>query len=265
MLAHERQEMIMDMLRKKKVVKNTELAQLFKTSNLTIRRDLDALADKRLVRRVYGGAVLQQEVESVQPQRLPADSSGELLRSRRTAIAKAAVAMVQEGDRIHLGNGTTVVEIARQLRQFRQLSIVTGSLTAALQLINTSHDVYVLGGQLHHDERNLSGNYAINMAKNFHTNITILPCGGLSVEYGVMSDFLPAAELGRVAVENADKAIIVCSSKNIGRTTFHAVCPVSAVHVIITDDGITTEQKESLEACGVKVLVVSGESEESGK
>lgn len=261
MLAHERQEMIVDMLRKKKLVKNTELAQLFKTSNLTIRRDLDALVDKGLVRRVYGGAVLQKEETPVQPQRPAADTGGELRHSRRTAIAKAAVSMVQEGDRVHLGYGTTVAEIARLLRQFRQLSIVTGSLTAALQLINTNHDVYVLGGQLHHDERNLSGNYATNMAKDFHTNLAILPCGGLSVEYGVMSDFLPAAELGRVAVENADKAVLVCSSKNIGRTTFHTVCPVSAVDVIITDDGITAEQKEALESCGVKVLVVSEEAE----
>ena len=158
MLAHERQEIIVDMLRKKKVVKNTELAQLFKTSNLTIRRDLDALADKGLVRRVYGGAVLLQKTETAQSQRPAADTSGELRHSRRAAIAKAAVALVREGDRIHLGYGTTVVEIARQLRQFRQLSIVTGSLTAAFQLINTNHDVYVLGGQLHHDERNLSGN-----------------------------------------------------------------------------------------------------------
>ena len=260
MLAHERQEKIMEMLRQKKAVKNTELAQMFKTSNLTIRRDLDALADKGLVRRVYGGAVLQQEQEPVQ-QRQAADTGGELLRSRRMAIAKAAVAMVREGDRVHLGYGTTVVEIARQLRQFRQLSIVTGSLTAALQLINTSHDVYVLGGQIHHDERNLSGSYAIQMAREFHTNITIMPCGGLSVEYGVMSDFLPAAELGRVAVENAEKSIIVCSSKNIGRTTFHSVCPVSAVDVIITDDGISEEQKEALESCGVEVLVVSGKNE----
>lgn len=261
MLAHERQEMIIDILNQKKVVKNTELAQLFKTSNLTIRRDLDALADRGLVRRVYGGAVLQQEPEPIQP-RPTADTTAELRHSRRTAIAKAAVDMVREGDRIHLGYGTTVVEIARQLRQFRQLSVVTGSLTAAFQLINTNHDVYVLGGQLHHDERNLSGNYATNMARDFHTNIAILPCGGLSAEYGVMSDFLPAAELGRVAVKNADKTVLVCSSKNIDRTTFHTVCPVSAVDVIITDDGITAEQKESLEKCGVEILVVSGEAEE---
>lgn len=259
MLAHERQEKIIEMLREKGVVKNTELAGLFRTSNLTIRRDLDTLADKGMVRRVYGGAVLQEETEPAQPQRPAADTSGELLRSRRTAIARAAVAMVREGDRIHLGYGTTVVEIARLLRQFRQLSIVTGSLTAAFQLINTSHDVYVLGGQLHHDERNLSGNYATQMARAFHTNLAILPCGGVSAQYGVMSDFLPAAELGRVAVENADKTIIVCSSKNIGRTIFHTVCPVSAVDVIITDDGISAEQKEELEACGVEVLAVSAE------
>ena len=258
MLAHERQEIILDILQKKTVVKNAELATMFKTSSLTIRRDLDVLVDKGLVRRVYGGAVLCQEAGAEQAQRPGADTSGELRRARRTAMAAAAASMIREGDRIHLGNGTILVEVARQLRQFRQLRIVTGSLTAALQLVNTTHEIYVLGGRLHHDERNLSGSYAIRMAGDFRTNVTIIPCAGVSAEYGVMSDFLPAAELGRVAVENAEKAILVCSSKKIGRAAFHTVCPVSALDVIITDEDITPQQKESLEACGVEVMVAAG-------
>lgn len=266
MLAHERQEQILEILRKKTVVKNTELAELFKTSNLTIRRDLDVLVERGLVRRVYGGAVLAQDAGEEALQRPGADAAadtiGQLRHARRTAIAEAAVAMVREGDRVHLGNGTLLVEIARQLRQFRQLSIVTGSLTAAFQLINTNHEVYVLGGRMHHDERNLSGSYAIRMAGDFRTNVTIIPCAGVSAEYGVMSDYLPAAELGCVAVENAEKAILVCSSRKIGRAAFHHVCPVSALDVIITDDGITPEQKESLEACGAEVLVVSADAED---
>ena len=262
MLAHERQEKILDILSKKAVVKNAELAAMFKTSNLTIRRDLDALVDRGLVRRVYGGAVLCQETRTQETQRPGADGAGELRHARRKAIAAAAVSMVREGDRVHLGNGTILVEVARQLRQLRQLSIVTGSLTAAFQLINTNHEVYVLGGRLHHDERNLSGSYAIRMAGDFRTNVTIIPCAGVSAEYGVMSDYLPAAELGRVAVENAEKAVLVCSSKKIGRAAFHNVCPVSALDVIITDDEITPEQKEALERCGVEVVTVSAEAED---
>jgi DeoR/GlpR family transcriptional regulator of sugar metabolism len=263
MLAHERQERILEILREKTAVKNTELAERFKASNLTIRRDLDVLVDRGLVRRVYGGAVLSEEPGGAEPLRPGADSLSEQRQVRRKAIAAAAVTMVREGDRVHLGNGTILIEIARQLRQFRQLSIVTGSLSAAFQLINTSHEVYVLGGRLHHDERNLSGSYAIRMAGDFRTNVTIIPCAGVSVDYGVMSDYLPAAELGRVAVENAEKSILVCSSKKIGRAAFHHVCPVAALDVIITDDGITPEQKEALEACGVQVVVVHGEAEEN--
>lgn len=265
MLAHERQEMILEILHKKTVVKNTELAGLFKTSNLTIRRDLDALVDRGLVRRVYGGAVLCQETpnESPRPGADAVGAAGERRRAQSVSIAAAAVALVREGDRLHLGNGTLLVEVARQLRQFRQLSIITGSLTAALQLINTNHEVYVLGGRLHHDERNLSGSYAIRMAGDFRTNVSIIPCAGVSAEGGVMSDYLPAAELGRVAVETAEKAVLVCSSKKIGRAAFHHVCPVSALDVIITDDDITAEQKESLEACGVEVIVVAAAAERS--
>ena len=70
-----------------------------------------------------------------------------------------------------------------------------------------------------------------------------------------MSDHLPAAELGRAAVENTEKAVLLCRSSGIGRVTFHKVCPVSALDVIITDEGITSEQMASLEKQGVQVIV----------
>lgn len=254
MLAQERQTIILDMIRERSIIKNSDIVSLFGVSSLTARRDLDALQDRGIVRRVYGGAVLADQSVR-QEKNTEALADGDLRTMRRAAMVREAIAMVREGDRIHLGNGVTVAEIARQLCRFRQLSIVTGSLAAASQLIGSGHEVFLLGGKLHHDERNLSGSYAIQMAKDFHVNIAFIPCGGVSAEYGVMSDYLPAAELGRVGFENAKKAVLVCSSERIGRVTMHAVCPVSTLDVIITDDGISAEQKEALEACGVEVVV----------
>jgi DeoR/GlpR family transcriptional regulator of sugar metabolism len=203
---------------------------------------------------VYGGAVLADKPVRQEKNTAPL-AGGDLRQLRRAAVVREAIAMVREGDRIHLGNGVVVEEIARQLCRFRQLSIVTGSLAAVSQLIGSGHEVFLLGGKLHHDERNLAGSYAIQMAKEFHVNIAFIPCGGVSAEYGVMSDYLPAAELGRVGFENAQKAVLVCNSERIGRVTMHSVCPVSTLDVIITDEGISIEQKEALEACGVEVIV----------
>ena len=268
MLAQERHVVIMEMLKEQNIIKISDIAKRFGVSNLTARRDLDVLQDQNLVRRVYGGAVLCQEGA---PEELAAavkkevDPHGTLRRARRAAIADAAVKMVRDGDRVHLGNGITVEEVARRLRRFQRLSIVTGSLGAVNQLMNSGHEVYVLGGLLQHDERNLTGSYAIDMAKDFHVNIAFMPCAGVSAEYGVMSDYLPATVLGRVGIENAQKAVLLCGSKKIGRTAFHTVCPVSALDAIITDDGITQEQKESLEACGVQVIVVSPKLEDAAE
>ena len=260
MLAQERHAIILEMLREKNVVKITDIAARFGISHLTARRDLDVLQDQGLVCRVYGGAVLTEQAEDAAAlkKRAPAVDST-LRQARLSAIAREAVRLVHEGDRVHLGNGIVLEDIARRLCNFRRLSIVTGSLAAANMLLNSGHEVYVLGGQMNHDERTLSGSYAVQMARDFHVNCTIVPCGGLSVERGVMSDNLPAAELGRVALENAEKRVVLCGSSQFDKVMFHTVCPLSMVDVIVTDDGIKKETKESLEACGVKVIVAAAD------
>ena len=259
MLAQERQAIILEMLREKNIIKNSDVVIRFGVSSLTARRDLEALQDQGLVHRVYGGAVLvEQTAEEPKKKREPMASSA-VRQTRVNAIVREALRMVHEGDRLHLGNGVVVEELAKELCRFKNLSIITGSLAAANQLIGSTHEVYLLGGRLHHDERHLSGNYALAMSREFHANIAFIPCGGVTPEYGVMSDYLPAAELGRVGFENAEKAVLLCSSGYIGRVVMHKVCPVSALDVIITDEGITKEQKEGLEACGVQVIVAKND------
>ena len=256
MLAQERQAIILEMLREKGVVKISQIAEQFNVSSLTARRDLDVLMEEGVARRVYGGAVLCQEIAMPsQEQGAAAESIATIRCVRRSAIARAAAKMVREGDRINLGNGIDVEELARELCRFRQLSIVTGSLSAANQLLGSSHEVFLLGGRLHHDEQNLTGSYAMEMLRDFRVNTAFIPCAGITPELGVMSDYLPAAELGRVSIENAEKVVLLCRSNGIGRVTFHKVCPVSALDVIITDEGITAEQKAALEKQGVQVIV----------
>jgi DeoR/GlpR family transcriptional regulator of sugar metabolism len=242
------------------VVKITDIAARFGISHQTARRDLDVLQDQGLACRVYGGAVLAEQSgdETVFPPKSRA-VDGTLRQARLSGIAREAVRLIHEGDRLMLGNGIVVEEIARRLCDFRRLSIVTGSLAAANMLLNSVHEIYVLGGQMNHDERTLSGSYALQMARDFHVNCTIVPCGGLSVERGVMSDNLPAAELGRIALENAEKRVVLCGSDQFGKVMFHTVCPLSMVDVIITDEGIQKETKEELEARGVRVIVAAAD------
>lgn len=256
MLAQERQAIILEILREKGVIKISDIVEHFGVSGLTARRDLDVLMDEGLARRVYGGAVLCREPSMpLQENGAVSENIDNVRCSRRSAIVKEAIKLVQEGDRVNLGNGIVVEELARELRRFQRLSIVTGSLSAANQLLGSSHEVFLLGGRLHHDEQNLTGSYAMQMCRDFHVNIAFIPCAGITPEFGVMSDYLPAAELGRVAVENAEKVVLLCRCNSIGRVTFHKVCPVSALDVIITDEGITPEQKASLEKQGVQVIV----------
>ena len=131
MLALERRSIIIEQLREKRVVKIAELANQFGVAPLTVRRDLDVLQDQKIVRRIFGGAVLAVEPEELNPNAFLFADEGpdnEAYR-RKQAIAKAAAELVQEGETLMLGTGTTVYEVSKYLRRFSNLTIITGNLS----------------------------------------------------------------------------------------------------------------------------------------
>lgn len=248
MLPEKRRSTIMEMLYESKAIKNSDISTCFGVNTLTVRRDLDILQQQGLIRRVYGGAVLCEDTVSK-----PSESDKELhkdafevLQEEISAIAEEAAKLVREGDILFLGNGVIVEEIAKNLRRFSHLTIVTSSLPVVNQIINTPNDVYVLGGKLHHDEQNFSGNHALTMLKDFRADKAFIN-GYFSVKNGIMSNFIPAAELGSLMIQNAELSVLVCRNSEFDQIGLYSVCSLSDINMIITDEHLTSDQKRSLE------------------
>ena len=266
MLAQERQQAILNILQENRSIKISDIVDRFEISTLTARRDLDVLEARKLIRRVYGGAILEEPQGAVSLRDSSPDAPTEPEREKTVrvkAIAKAAAAMVKEYDTLFMGNGNTVWEIARRLKHFSHLTVITSSLLVINELAATNNKIVVLGGILGPGEPSIHGSDVLKMLNNYCADKSFTSCMGVCAEFGVTGDFTPTVEGGRIMIEKSAHPVLVCTSSKIGYHASDVVCPVSRLEAIITDDGISEQQKEELEMAGTRVIVTSTKEKEN--
>ncbi|MDQ7030991.1 MAG: DeoR/GlpR family DNA-binding transcription regulator [Ardenticatenia bacterium] len=257
MLAEERHQQILVLLEEKGAVTVAELCEQFGVSEMTVRRDLAALERKGLLRRVHGGAVSARG-RSYEPPFLV--RSGRHAREKQR-IAEAALSLIHDGDSIALDVGTTTLEIARRLRDVRNLTIVTPSLHIANVLADTPHNRIILtGGILRPGELSLVGPFAERIFAELYVDKLFLGIGGLDLEAGLTEYNLEDAQVKRAMLRSAKECIVVTDSSKLGQVAFAFVAPVSAMHTLITDDGADPEVVAQLEEEGVNVMQVNVEA-----
>ena len=252
MLAEERQAAIMEMLRENHSVKITEIAQRFGVANLTARRDLDLLQNQNLVRRVYGGAILTAAGRDPLIPAEVASASRQELRS----IGKQAASLLQDGDIVFLGNGHTVLEVARHLHKLHNLTVITDSLAVVNELCDSGHRIYTAGGMLDYNDHAMYGANAVQSLASFWANKAIIGCSSISPAHGVADYSTVAADNDRQMLRNATQSIVVCSSYKFRSNGLSVICPLRDVDIVITDDGIRPEDRQAAEALGVTVQTV---------
>lgn len=236
MLAKERQSIILDILRTKNIIKISDIVKQFDVSNETARRDLEALQDQKLIKRIYGGAVLTE----LPPQETQYASRSGLGHAEKRAIGKAAAALVNEGETILIDTGTTMLEIARNLKHMNNLTVVTNSLPVINELANSNVCVFVLGGQLNPDELCMVGGITIDAMKNFFVDKAFMGAGGVTFTGGI-TDYSADVYCRRFIVERANKVILVADSNKFGYNAFSFVCAFDQVDMVISDSCLSKE------------------------
>lgn len=249
MLAPERQKKILEMLFRQRIIKISDIAEEFGVSNLTARRDLDMLQEQDLVRRVYGGAILTATPETSMA--AFASKNEHSSKTEKEAIGKLAASMIEEGDTIHLGTGTTTLEIAKNIRHMTNLTIIVSSLAIINELANSKNTIYVLGGVLDPYEQKITGHATMEMLEKYCPDKAFFSCDGVSLEHGVTAYHIYGAEIGKIIVKNSARTYLVASSKKFGLTAMNKVCPLSAFQGIITDDLLQPEYRDKLEKAGI--------------
>jgi len=210
-------------------------------SQVTIRNDLKSLSAKGLVHRNHGGAspTLHPSILERQGQRL----------HTKIAIAKAAAAMVQDGDTIMIDAGTTTALIVKHLLGKRDVRLVTSNLLALTyaRMIPTLH-ITLVGGEYRAETESLVGPMALRALQEYHVKLAFIGTDGFSLENGTTTHLVEGAEVVKTLNKQSDKTVLLADSSKYGKTGFARILPLESVDHIISDgdlpSSITTQLKK---------------------
>lgn len=251
MLNEERRRSIVELVQRNGRAIVSDLAQQFGTSDITIRRDLDALRDRGLICRTHGGALSVQSVSD-------ADQSlveRELQHPReKLRIAAAAVKLVKDGQSVLLDSGSTTTAIARQLRSFQQLTVITNAINIAGELAGGTVDVILTGGMLRKNSFSLIGPLAEESLTHLKADILFMGVEGIDTRFGLSTSNMLEAVLNRKMVLSAKQVVAVCDSSKFGRRSLSSIVPVTAIHLLITDTQAPAKMLDELRQSGVKII-----------
>ena len=247
----ERRAQIADLINQQRTITNAELMERFGISIETVRRDLDYLEKQGVLRKVYGGAVVnvslntEAEYASRSKTNLP----------QKNAIAKEAAALICPGDGVYLGVGTTVQAMVRYMKNIPNLTVFTNALRTAVELSDIPGcTVIVPGGQLREKELTLSGYPSQENLALFNVDKAFIGIGGIT-EAGVTDFHMDEASIHRQLIANARQAIVLADSEKLGTRAVVNVCALEQVDMIITDSGAPKHLVKELEQAGVRVVI----------
>jgi DeoR family transcriptional regulator of aga operon len=215
-----------------------ELVEQIGTSAPSIRRDLARLEKRGLVLRTHGGATLVEQ----------------LLKRR---IGLAASELIAEKETIGLTAGTTSTQIGRSLRHRRGISVITNALNIGMELCNQpAIKTTLTGGSLAWAWTfALAGQPALNTLREVYLDKAFISVTGFDLERGVTTLETEEATVSLAMLRQAREVIVVADSSKIGHVSPALICPISAIHVLVTDSAVPADVVKALKAKGIKVVI----------
>jgi len=253
MLNEERRRAILELLSHEGRVLVKDLAPRFTTSQVTIRKDLEILHSRGLLHRTHGGALPIPTGALLDPSLREKEK---LHRKEKQRIGAAAAKLVKEGESVILDSGTTTTAVARALREFGNLTVITNAVNIAAELAGTSIEVILTGGLLRENSFSLVGPLAEESLHRLSADIVFMGVDGFDVHFGLTTPNLLEAKVNRVMMEIAKRVVVVCDSSKFGRRSLSLIAPTSAVHQTITDSRIPKSDLLALQEAGIEVVMV---------
>ncbi|MFF7473012.1 DeoR family transcriptional regulator [Streptomyces sp. NPDC008092] len=265
LLAEQRRALILDEVRRRGGVRVNELTRKLGVSDMTVRRDLDALARQGVLEKVHGGAVPVVEASTHEPG-FEAKSGLEL--TAKEDIARAAAELVVPGTAIALSGGTTTYALAHHLLEVPDLTVVTNSVRVAdvfhaAQRVSGQRQgaaTVVLTGGVRTPSDSLVGPVADQAIAALHFDLLFLGVHGISIEAGLSTPNLAEAETNRRLVQSARRVVVVADHTKWGTVGLSSFAKLEQIDTLVTDAGLPSDARAEISE-HLRRLVVAGEAE----
>lgn len=245
MLAAQRQELILDRLRRMGAVRVAELVESLAVSDMTVRRDLDALAARGALRKVHGGAVAPEGPRTEEPG-FEAKSTRQAAEKR--AVARAVAGLVEPHTAVGLSAGTTTAAVAEHLTEVPGLTVVTNSLRVAEVFHESPRPdrTVALTGGFRTPSDALVGPLALASIRGLNLDTLVLGVHGMQERAGFTTPNLMESETDRALVEAAGRLVVAADHTKWGTVGISTIAPLDRCDVLVTDDGMDAEARAAL-------------------
>ena len=249
----ERHKFILSKLHEKGYVNVLELCKELDVSGVTIRKDLKLLEDKALLFRSHGGATIHNPYTIDKP----VNEKENIRREEKSLIGQTAAALIVPNDAVIIASGTSVLALAKHIQPKGHLTVITGALNVALELLHRQEiEVIQLGGYLRNSSTSVTGSYAEKILEDFSCSKLFLGVDGIDMEFGLTTTNIMEAHLNQKMITTAQKTIVLADSSKFGKRGFGRICGLEDIDEVITDSGISAHIVKKMEDLGVKVTVV---------
>lgn len=258
MLAKQRREKILDLLKEDGAAKVNELAQIFKVTVVTIRQDLEKLEKGGWVVREHGGVHLKNVEEGVRSFSL----INQTHLKEKEIIAQKCLEYIEPGDIIILDSGSTTTEIAKKITNIKGLTVITNALNIALMLgANPNIEVIMTGGEFKPPTLSLTGQKAADFFNGLNAQKLFLATAGISLKAGLTYPSISDLVVKKAMIDAADTTYLVADSSKIGKSAFASLGALSLVDFIITDAGIMEKHKQVFKEHEIELIIADKRSQ----
>jgi DeoR family ulaG and ulaABCDEF operon transcriptional repressor len=257
----ERHRLIVAAIQEKPVVTVQELVELTSSSEATIRRDIAALHLQKRLRRVRGGAEALTPPQFIGLAGRPFSVNETLNAAQKRAIARAAVALCDDGESIIINGGTTTFQMVHFLAS-RRMTVFTNSFPIAEHLLKHSKNTVMLsGGTIYREQNIVLSPFDNDVTRNFYARRMFMGAQGVS-QLGVMEGDPLIIQAEQKLIDQADELVLLVDSSKFARRSSLILCPLERVSTVITDDEAPEEAVTMLRDAGVRVEVVNMKADE---
>jgi DeoR family transcriptional regulator, deoxyribose operon repressor len=255
---HQRTKSILSLLSDHNELSVREIARRLQVSEMTVRRDLSYMQSERLLRRTHGGAVFT-EPGALADSYVLGEQTQKNARQKNSIGLKAAE-QVKPNETIILDSGSTTPYIARHIDRDAALTVICYTFKNALEFYPRKNtNLILLGGYFHRDSNIFHSDECRNLLRSMRADKAFISAAGVDAKLGLTTFFYFEADIKKALIQAAQRVILVADSSKFGKVSTTYFASLSEVHVVITDEGLSPEQRQTLEDLGIE-LIIAGRS-----
>ena len=249
-MADDRKEKILKILKEKKSVRILDLSKQLRVSRETVRKDITEMEEEGLLKKTYGGAVMDEANTETDYERRRAENE-----EKKEEIAERAYQFIEPGDTIYLDYGTSSYALAKKLIDFEDLTVVTNSIPIVNLLIrSTGINLIILGGNVRKNEDSLFGTFGLNNAKEIFVDIGFFGCAGIDLKSGVTNYHMGEIEISKAMLHHSKTVIVLADETKFGKSALYKTSNLEELDIVITTDIKDPEVEEEFLKRNIEII-----------